>query len=323
MSKKFLIASSIAVISSIAATPSFAAVNIDEPLDTPGALSAPWVVSGTVDPSVVQEVGDTPEYALRLTNDDGSQNGFVLYNQAISVTAGIDVRFSQAQFGGDGADGIVFFIKDGSDTDTNPGGTGGAMGYAPSAGDGLSGALLGVGLDGYGSFGTEDVDGTGCEGLTFQRSAGGGDNNVVVLRGAGQGAAGYCPLADVVSLDDLGLAPLVDGYTTREAAAADVRVVVDPVTANNPRVVIYYNDVEIINVPLPAEFEDVSSVKLGFTAGTGGSVDFHDVWGLTATVSPNPPVLAETGTDANGFGLAGAALIAAGGIALAVRRRKA
>ena len=33
--------------------------------------------------------------------------------------------------------------------------------------------------------------------------------------------------------------------------------------------------------------------------------------------------LAETGTDANGFGLAGAALIAAGGIALAVRRRKA
>lgn len=323
MAKKLLIASSIAVVASIAATPSYAAVNIDEPLDTPGALSAPWVVSGTVDPTVVQEVGDTPEYALRLTNDDGSQNGFVLYNEAISVTAGIDVRFSQAQFGGDGADGIVFFIKDGADTDTNPGGTGGAMGYAPSSGDGLSGALLGIGLDGYGSFGTADVDGTGCADLGYVESTGGGDNNVIVLRGAGQGTEGYCRLADVASLDDLGLAPLVDGYSNRADAAADVRVVVDPVTANNPRVVVYYDDVEIINVPLPSEFADVSSVKIGFTAGTGGSVDFHDVWGLTATVSPNPPVLAETGVEITPIGFAAAGLIAAGGIALAVRRRKA
>lgn len=324
MSKNFLLATSLVLISSIAATPSYAAVNIDEPLDTPGALGSPWVVSGTVDPSVVQVIGDTPEYALRLTNDDESQNGFVLYDDAISVTAGIDVRFSQAQYGGNGADGIVFFIKDGSDNDTNPGGTGGAMGYSPSEeDDGLSGALLGIGLDGYGSFGTEDSDGTGCEGTVYRRSTGGGDNNVVVLRGAGQGSAGYCALEDVISLDELGLSPLVDGYTTREDAAADIRVVVDPVSANDPRVVVYYDDVEIINIPLPAEFDDVTSVKIGFTAGTGGSVDFHDIWGLTATVSPNPPVLAETGVDTGLFGLTAASLIAAGGIALAVRRRKA
>jgi hypothetical protein len=115
----------------------------------------------------------------------------------------------------------------------------------------------------------------------------------------------------------------VDGYTTREDAAADVRVIVDPVTANDPRVVVFYNDTEIINVPLPDEFAEVSTVKIGFTAGTGGSVDFHDVWGLTATTSPNPPVLAETGVDAGLFGITATSLIAAGGIALAVRRRKA
>ena len=65
----------------------------------------------------------------------------------------------------------------------------------------------------------------------------------------------------------------------------------------------------------------MTSVKLGFTAGTGGSTDKHDVWGLTANVSPNAPALADTGVNAGAYGLAAAALIAAGGVALATRRR--
>ncbi len=93
------------------------------------------------------------------------------------------------------------------------------------------------------------------------------------------------------------------------------------VTANDPRVTVYYNDVEVINVLLPEDFSDVSSVKIGFASGTGGSTDNHDVWGLTATVSPNPPALAETGVNTGAMGLVAASLFAAGGTALAVRRR--
>lgn len=327
MSKKFMLATSIALVAGFTVSPSFAVASIDEPLDTPGPLSAPWVVSGTVDPEVVTEAGDTPENALRLTNTDEGQTGFVLYDDAISVTEGIDVQFTQAQWGGSGADGIVFFVKDGTDSDTNPGSTGGALGYSPGGDeeepiDGISGALLGIGLDGYGNFANSSGDGSGCIADEFERSEGSGNANVVTIRGAGQGTAGYCMLADSYFVVEEGLKAMVSGYTTREEAAVVVRVVIDPATIADPRVVVFYDGTEIINIALPEGFNDVSTVKIGFSAGTGGSTDNHEIWGLTTSSSPNA-VLADTGVNSGLVGLAGASLIAAGGIALAVRRRKA
>jgi hypothetical protein len=281
MFKKLTAAAAILAVGILAVPASAASFSINEPLSTPGALDSSWTVSGTgFTPAIVANVGDTPANAMRLTEAVTGQSGFVLYNTPISTNKGIDVTFRQAQWGGDGADGIVFFVKNAANTSTTPGGTGGAMGYSPGGVDGLAGALLGIGLDAYGSFGS--AGGTGCEGTTFTGTTGVSNVNAVTLRGPGNGQAGYCLLADSYKLVDNAKAPLVQNYTTRQAADRKIRVVIDPATKENPKVVVYYQDEQIIEAPLPDAFSDVSNVKIGFSAGTGGSVDNHDVWGLVS-----------------------------------------
>jgi LPXTG-motif cell wall-anchored protein len=317
-----IIVTSLATTALLASTVSASAASFDisEPLNTDGPLTSPWVASGTVTPAVV-------DGALLLTNTDEGQRGFALYDQAISVTRGIDVTFSQAQWGGTGADGIVFFVKKGSDTSTTPGAGGGALGYAPNgaavpAVDGLSGALLGIGLDSYGNFPTVEVNGTGCstEFNTLRVT------NVITVRGDGQGQVGYCLLAAPYNLSTNSLNPLSAGYTDREESARQVRVVIDPANASDPRVEVYYDGgmLPIIDIPLPAAFSDVSTVKIGFSAGTGGSVNNHNVWGLTSTsadAESSGEDLAATGSsEVVGLGAMLVALLS--GIAAVVLRRR-
>jgi LPXTG-motif cell wall-anchored protein len=304
-----------------------AAPAVDEPLNTAGALSSPWVASGTVTPSIVTAAGNIPLNAMRLTNTDEGQAGFALYNRAISNTAGIDVSFTQAQWGGSDADGIVFFIKKGSDSSTDPGASGGALGYSPNldgASAGLSGALLGIGLDGHGNFASEGTDGTGCVANAYSRS-GAGAANAITVRGPGQGTAGYCMLADSIDVqNDLEQSALVGGYADRAAAARVIRVVVDPANVSNPRVVVYYQGVEAVNVPLPSAFSNVSTIKFGFAAGTGGLTNNHDVWGLTVNSSPraDEASLANTGRDSALTGMIAMGFLAAGAVAMVAGRRK-
>lgn len=325
---KKIIVAALAATSVLAASvaASGAAFDISEPLSTNGPLTSPWVVSGTVAPAVV-------DGALLLTDATGGQRGFALYDEAISVTRGIDVTFSQAQWGGDGADGIVFFVKKGSDTSTTPGAGGGSMGYSPAdlvpatgsdpeipATPGLSGALLGIGLDSYGNFSSADSEGSDCA-TSFARGGG----NAITVRGAGQGQLGYCLLADTFGLSANSLNPLSANYSTRLDAARVVRVVIDSATASDPRVQVYYDGGAdpVIDIPLPSEFQSVPSVKIGFSAGTGGSTNNHNVWGLTSTAAPaSEEELAPTGSS-EVVGL-GALIVAtlAGIAAVAVRRRR-
>jgi len=323
---KKVIVTALAATSVLAATVAASASSFDisEPLSTNGPLTSPWVASGTVTPSVV-------DGALLLTDATEGQRGFALYNEAISVTRGIDVTFSQAQWGGTNADGIVFFVKNGSDTSTTPGAGGGSMGYAPDGGDleadppvaatdGLSGALLGIGLDSYGNFANADSNGTGCT-TEFNGVVG----NAVTVRGAGQGQAGYCLLAAPYNLSTNSLSPLSASYASRQEAQRVIRVVIDPANASDPRVQVYYDGgtLPIIDIPLPAAFSSVPTVKIGFSAGTGGSVNNHNVWGLTSTsAEAEEEELAPTGSSET-VGL-GALIVAtlAGIAAVAVRRRR-
>jgi hypothetical protein len=318
---KKIIVTALAATSVLAATvaASAASFDISEPLSTNGPLTSPWVVSGTVTPTVV-------DGALLLTDATGFQKGFALYDEAISVTRGFDVTFSQAQWGGDGADGIVFFVKKGSDTSTTPGATGGAMGYAPNgaavpATDGLSGALLGIGLDSFGNFADAGSNGTGCS-----TTLNGPVANAITVRGDGQGQVGYCLLAAPYNLATNSLSPLSASYATRLEAARVVRVVIDPANASDPRVTVYYDGgtEPVIDIALPAAFSAVPTVKIGFSAGTGGSTNNHNVWGLTSTAAPTTEEeeLAPTGSS-EVVGL-GALIVAtlAGIAAVAVRRRR-
>ncbi len=334
--KKTLVstAAAIAAISFGLAVPaaSAASFSINEPLSTPGALSAPWVTGGSFSPTVVT-ASDTPANALRLTDAGEGEGGFAIYNKPVSVTKGIDITFHQAQYGGTGADGISFFVKDGSDPSTTIGAAGGGIGYSPDAGtskNGLDKALLGIGLDAFGNFANTASDGTGCN-TTFTRTDGVGNANAITIRGAGNGQVGYCMLADSYVVTNNSLAPLSASYTTRADADRKVRVVIDPVNAKTPHVTVYYQDTQVIQVPLPAAFNNVATVKIGFASGTGGSTDIHEVWGLSSqepdetgnTPDPTPtPTLAHTGFDYSLFALiAGITLALGAGLMTAAKRK--
>jgi len=110
--------------------------------------------------------------ALRLTNGDtttsGSngtnQTGAVVSNFTFPTNQGLQVTFSTVTYGGNsytgiakntGADGISFFLADGSESPT-VGALGGSLGYSCSNGnptyDGVAGGYIGIGIDEFGNF---------------------------------------------------------------------------------------------------------------------------------------------------------------------------
>ena len=70
------------------------------------------------------------------------------------------VRFEQYQYGGNGADGIGFYLVDGSTDLTSAGADGGSLGDAQrNLAPGVDGGYLGIGLDACGNFADRDPDG--------------------------------------------------------------------------------------------------------------------------------------------------------------------
>jgi hypothetical protein len=219
-------------------------------------------------------------------------SGFALRNEALPSSYGLDITFNTAQWGGSGADGIAFFIVDGTVELTQPGSLGGALGYLPFpfyGTPGVDGALMGIGFDAYGSFSLSDLSGRGCPSLP------GVGSQRVVLRGPGQGFDGYCRLA--------ASGPLARPLTasTREAATRVVRVVIDPDSEEGQFVRVYLDGAEVLIAPVPVEFTRASTFKFGFAAATGGLTNNHEVWGMEVeSVLPVPPE-PEPDTDGDGI----------------------
>jgi Bacterial lectin len=118
-----------------------------------------------------------PHGYLRLTDASNDQSAAVLYNRALPANQGLVTTFDQWQYGGTAnppADGISFFLIDGSASLTAPGAFGGSLGYAqklpnddPNAHflPGVDHGYLGVGLDLLGNyFGDWEHRGNGCAG---------------------------------------------------------------------------------------------------------------------------------------------------------------
>jgi type IV pilus assembly protein PilY1 len=133
--------------------------------------------------------------ALRLTNGDtqyggsngDNQTGAVVSNFTFPSNQGLQVTFTTVTYGGDGnngtgADGISFFLADGSQPAT-VGALGGSLGYSCSnvngTYDGVIGGYIGVGIDEYGNFGNPSDNTSSGPGFQAGR---------VGLRGAGNTA---------------------------------------------------------------------------------------------------------------------------------------
>lgn len=168
--------------------------------------------------------------ALRLTSAGNTLEGGVGSTQSVPISKGLDASFDSYQYGGNGADGIVFYL---AATDPyNPavptaiGQAGGSLGYsATGASAGLAHGYLGLGIDVYGNYLNSNFDGTGCStapGSSTQPSN-------VSVRGPGNGSAGYCVLPGYNS--NIGGKSALEG-ATRAASDVPVEVIINPASTS-------------------------------------------------------------------------------------------
>lgn len=219
--------------------------------------------------------------ALRLTDAANSASGFLLYNRALPSTAGLDISFDQFQYSGSGADGIDFFLTDGSFPLTAPGAFGGYLGYAGGktgvgTGVGVAHGLFGLGLDAYGNYtnfeNTAAQDGGNCPASYTPTSS----PNTITLRGPGN--------ADEVNYCHIASAPAGVSLRVDRTAPITVRIVIDPSSNVNPKVTFSLNGTQTLQVAEPAL---TPTIKFGWTASTGGATDIHEIRNLSVS-SFNP-----------------------------------
>lgn len=121
--------------------------------------------SGTGSIPKCSSPNDNPGYgALRLTPAVNNQTGAILSNFTFPLNQGLQVTFTTYTYGGnsggtagDGADGITFFMTDGTKpVPSTAGALGGSLGYSCSnvnaKYEGLANAYLGLGIDEFGNF---------------------------------------------------------------------------------------------------------------------------------------------------------------------------
>jgi len=244
--------------------------------------------------------------ALRLTDNGGTESGFVLYNKPLPTQAGLVVNFDQYQYdttSARGADGIAFFLTNGADQLTAPGAPGGYLGYAGgdhSIGDanGVANGLFGVGLDAYGNY--SNFNNTPSCSASYVPVA---TPNQIGVRGPGDGMTGYCWLGGTGALATL---LHQDSATSRTAAGVlvAVQITMDPPADADPEIHVAINGTDVLNVPEPADLPP--TFKFGFAASTGGDNNIHEINNLqVATVNPLPPSWDLSGTTSGAFTLSG------------------
>jgi uncharacterized repeat protein (TIGR01451 family) len=237
--------------------------------------------------------GVTPGW-LQLTDGANYRVGGIVYNRQLPGNGGLQVEFKQYQYGGNGADGIGFFLVDGSYDLTKAGATGGSLGYAQrNLEPGVDGGYLGVGLDAYGNF-ANDAEQRGNECPDGQKSPVTSElpvTDTVTLRGPGNGITEYCFLDSTIKADNSAVGytttlpgSLRDSGTTPENAERTVRVTVSPDAKPLVTVEIDFQDGKGYQTVLSHQMtqEAPPTYKFGFSGSTGGLTDTHLIRGLHA-----------------------------------------
>jgi hypothetical protein len=275
--------------------------------------------------------------ALELTAAGNDQEGGVAYSLSVPTIDGVDAAFDTYQFGGDGADGISFFLAAANPADPTPpsaiGAPGGALGYsATKAGSYESGALngmtdayLAVGLDSWGNFPNTDYEGSGCTDKSWQKAATEVSN--VTVRGPGSGTTGYCaivstltstagprvslrsntgsngslpsPIPVEIVINTTGSAVTPQGDSSASVPAGDFAVIFTPYGGSQTVL-----EASLPNAAsyLPAGWTNGNGIPyqltFGWVASTGADNDYHEVTNLTAdTISGLPPKLGAAVSD--------------------------
>lgn len=255
--------------------------------------------------------------ALRLTSNQVDQRGYVYIDIPFSSAYGIKTSFEYFSYGGDGADGLAFFLFDANVPNFSIGGFGGSLGYSKRSSEpGLAGAYMGVGFDEFGNFGNTAEGKTGG----FPGAGTSYVPNSIVIRGPGNGFSGYefikgkrtmASGPDGLAADQYfpissggrGTSRVTDlnqpGYRKANLSLIPnpsgvgylITLVMDyTVEQNKHRTITIFQD-----VPFP--YEAPPFLKLGFSASTGGFTNFHEIRNLIVEVANDEDLQNPEGSD--------------------------
>lgn len=212
---------------------------------------------------------------VRLTRNIGFQSGLAVLNIPFSSSYGITVEFDFYAGGGTGADGIAFFLVDGTTNPVTPGAYGCALGYAcygDGRAPGVPNGYVGIGLDELGNYLTRCAGHMGLPGGVI--------NDTVTIRGSGNGILGYNYLTHALTAQYGG----IDGnwrrtrITVTQGELISVQMSWDGGNTWVPLINNYNLSTAPGQAPLPETF------KLGFSAGTGWGTNYHLIDNLEVSV---------------------------------------
>jgi gliding motility-associated-like protein len=233
---------------------------------------------------------------LRLTNATRDQKGFAYSTSAFPSIRGLRVEFEYYIYGGNGADGISFFLFDATASPFTIGGFGGSLGYAQYTNTtptsvGVSGGYLGVGLDEYGNFSYNIEGRQGTTPGVFEPGS-------ITLRGKGNGSAltpNNYPLLTTVKTVTKGI-PLAGNDSRRfpettSDAYRKVFIEMEPNSAGGYFVTVRLtqggpnglNTITMID-RYPYMTIAPANLKYGFASSTGDNTNFHEVRNVAISV---------------------------------------
>lgn len=123
-----------------------------------------WLLLGTAElTETTVDADGAADGWLRLTNIESYSVGTAVYNTPVSGLNGLDIEFDYAVYGGSGADGLVFYLIDGTTATPTLGWEGSALGY-----EGVSNPYVGIGFDEFGGFAGTGSASTAIRGSQFQ-----------------------------------------------------------------------------------------------------------------------------------------------------------
>lgn len=259
-----------------------------------GTTASGWVfggMSGSTDPYLTANTVDSPGTGwLRLTENSNYQATYALFDTAVfSVNAQIQISFDYAFWNSasTGADGITFFLVDGS-VDSNsfsPGGYGGSLGYAQNTAasqPGMPGGYLGFGLDNYGNYSSNTEGRNGGLGSSLYP-------NRVAVRGPESSNYEF-----IAASSPLGSQMDFPTYTTRpDQTGADFRSFRLTLDANNQLTVEMKfgasgSYATAFTTDLSA-YDRPETFKIGFTGSTGAVNEIHEIRNTSITMTPWQP----------------------------------
>lgn len=221
------------------------------------AFGSQWRHGGSAELTGTREA----EGWLRLTSAEGGEFGYVFDNEAFPSTDGALVEFEYADWGGSGADGLTFFLLNGSTSEAefHAGQPGGALGYAScnNPTDGLSNAYVGVGFDEYGNF-TNLGSICGLDGTEFLA-------NHVSVRGSA--AESYRLLATAQTSESL---------RAERSHARRVTIAITP----DDKLSVYVDYPDGTYQQVTEDFQlptAPATLKFGYVASTGALTDYHEI----------------------------------------------